>query len=77
MGANIIKITENICMVKGVDKLIGTKVEASDLRGGAALVLAGLAADGITEVTNISHIERGYEHIENTLKNLGANIKKL
>ncbi|QEZ69905.1 UDP-N-acetylglucosamine 1-carboxyvinyltransferase [Paraclostridium bifermentans] len=77
MGANIIKITENICMVKGVNKLVGAKVEASDLRGGAALILAGLAAEGITEVTNISHVERGYEHIEKTLKSLGADIKKI
>jgi UDP-N-acetylglucosamine 1-carboxyvinyltransferase len=77
MGANIINVTDNTCMVKGVNKLIGTTVKASDLRGGAALVLAGLASEGITEVVNISHVERGYEHIENTLKNLGANIAKI
>lgn len=77
MGANIINVTDNICMVKGVNKLIGATVKASDLRGGAALVLAGLASEGITEVVNISHVERGYEHIENTLENLGANIAKI
>ncbi|GAA0707634.1 UDP-N-acetylglucosamine 1-carboxyvinyltransferase [Paraclostridium ghonii] len=77
MGANIINVTDNICMVKGVNKLIGATVKAPDLRAGAALVLAGLAAEGITEVVNISHVERGYEHIENTLKNLGANIIKI
>lgn len=77
MGADILKITENICMVKGVDKLIGAKVEATDLRGGASLIIAGLASEGITEVFDIGHIERGYEKIDNVLKELGANIKKI
>ena len=77
MGANIINITENICMVKGVDVLTGEKVKAMDLRGGAALVLAGLVAEGITEVSNINYIERGYEDFEFILRNLGANIEKI
>ena len=77
MGANIINITENICMVKGVDVLTGEKVKAMDLRGGAALVLAGLVAEGTTEVSNINYIERGYEDFEFILRNLGANIEKI
>lgn len=77
MGANIINITENICMVKGVDVLTGEKVKAMDLRGGAALVLAGLVAEGTTEVSSINYIERGYEDFEFILRNLGANIEKI
>lgn len=77
MGANIIYITENICMVKGVDKLVGNKVKALDLRGGASLVLAGLVAQGETEVSNITHIERGYERLEEVVRNLGGDIKKV
>lgn len=77
MGANIINITENICMVKGVDVLTGEKVKAMDLRGGAALVLAGLVAEGTTEVSSINYIERGYEDFEFILRNLGANIQKI
>ncbi|SCI72203.1 UDP-N-acetylglucosamine 1-carboxyvinyltransferase 1 [uncultured Clostridium sp.] len=77
MGANIINITENICMVKGVDFLTGEKVKAMDLRGGAALVLAGLVAEGTTEVSSINYIERGYEDFEFILRNLGADIEKI
>ena len=77
MGANIINITENICMVKGVDVLTGEKVKAMDLRGGAALVLAGLVAEGTTEVSSINYIERGYEDFEFILRNLGADIEKI
>ena len=77
MGANIINITENICMVKGVDVFTGEKVKAMDLRGGAALVLAGLVAEGTTEVSSINYIERGYEDFEFILRNLGADIEKI
>ena len=77
MGANIINITENICMVKGVDVFTGEKVKAMDLRGGAALVLAGLVAEGTTEVSSINYIERGYENFEFILRNLGADIEKI
>ncbi|HBC32085.1 MAG TPA: UDP-N-acetylglucosamine 1-carboxyvinyltransferase, partial [Clostridiales bacterium] len=52
-------------------------VQATDLRAGAALMIAGLIADGLTEVTNIHHIDRGYEHIENKFMNLGAKIKRV
>lgn len=76
MGANIKSVDENSCMIKGVNSLKGSIVKAMDLRGGAALILAGLAAEGETEILNINHVERGYEDIEYILKNLGAEIKK-
>lgn len=63
-------------IVKGVEKLKGTEVEALDLRGGAAVVLAGLVAEGTTEINNVYEIDRGYECIEKDLKNLGADIVK-
>ena len=62
-------------MLKSIRKLNSSKVEASDLRGGAALVLAGLSAKGTTYVSNIEYIQRGYEHLEEKLQKLGANIK--
>ena len=77
MGANIKHITENICMVKGVEKLHSASVKSPDLRGGASLVLASLVAEGKTEISDIYHIERGYENFENILRNLGADIVKL
>ena len=57
--------------------LSGASLEAGDLRGGAALVVAGLAAEGITEVSGIHHIDRGYENIEETLSSIGAKIKRI
>lgn len=74
MGANI-KTFGKVAVVKGVKELTGAKVSAKDLRGGAALVLAGLVAQGTTEIENIYHINRGYEHMEENLNKLGANIK--
>lgn len=56
--------------------LSGSKVEAADLRGGAALVLAGMAARGVTEVVGVHHIDRGYENFEAKLLNLGADISR-
>ncbi len=73
MGANI-NIDGRIAVVKGVPKLSGAKVLTHDLRGGAALVLAGLAAEGKTIVENIKHIDRGYENIHKTLNQLGVDI---
>lgn len=77
MGANIRYITEKICMVKGVEKLHCASVKSTDLRGGASLVLAALKAKGDTEISDIYHVERGYENFEEVLKSLGANIKKV
>ncbi|AKL95624.1 UDP-N-acetylglucosamine 1-carboxyvinyltransferase MurA [Clostridium aceticum] len=76
MGANI-KIDGRVAIIKGVPKLTGATVAANDLRGGAALILAGLAAEGATIIENAKHIERGYDHIEEVLKIVGAEIYKL
>ncbi len=76
MGANI-KLEGRIAVIKGVRKLVGANVWARDLRGGAALVLAGLAAEGETVVSDIRHIDRGYERIEEKLRQVGAMIKRV
>ena len=73
MGAKI-KIEGKTAIIKGTRKLYGTSVNATDLRGGAAMVLAGLVAKGKTEVDNIKYILRGYERLENKLNSLGARI---
>jgi len=75
MGANI-KIEGRNSIIAGVKKLSAAPVMASDLRGGAALVLAGLVAEGTTEISRIYHIDRGYVNLEGKLKALGANIKR-
>ena len=76
MGADI-KIDSRTAIIEGVDKLTGTKVKATDLRAGAALILAALAASGTTEIQDIHHIERGYHNLDKKLKALGANIHRL
>lgn len=76
MGANIM-IKEKTAIVTGTEKLRGATVRAKDLRAGAALVIAGLAAEGTTYVENITYIERGYERIIEKLSSLGANIHRL
>lgn len=73
MGAKI-KIDGRAAIVEGVDELSGAPVTATDLRAGAALVVAGLVANGETEVVNVGHIDRGYENIEKKLGSLGAHI---
>ena len=73
MGAKI-NIEGKTAIIKGTRKLYGSKVKATDLRGGASLVLAGLAAKGTTKVENIEYILRGYENLEEKLNNLGAEI---
>lgn len=78
MGANItIGSNNRTAKIKGVDNLQGTAIYASDLRAGAALIIAGLLANGITEVYNIYHMDRGYTYIENKFMNLGANIRRV
>ena len=74
MGANI-KTEGRVAVIDGVKSLYGTTVEANDLRGGAALCVAGLASEGITEIDNAEYIERGYEHINLDLQELGAGIE--
>lgn len=76
MGGNI-KIDGRSAVVEGVEGLSGTEVKATDLRAGAALILAGLAAEGDTTITDIYHIDRGYVKIEDKFKMLGANINRI
>lgn len=75
MGANIL-VDGRIAVIKGVENLMGTRVEAKDLRGGAALIVAALSANGVTEINKAYHIERGYEDIIDKFLNLGADIKE-
>jgi UDP-N-acetylglucosamine 1-carboxyvinyltransferase len=76
LGAKI-NVRERIAVVEGVERLSGAYVKAPDLRGGAALVAAGLASEGVTKISNIFHIDRGYEAIEDVLRGIGANIKRV
>lgn len=76
MGANI-KVEGNRAVVIGVDGFTGARVSAPDLRAGAALVMAGMAADGITIVDDIHYIQRGYERFEEKLQGLGAKIERV
>ena len=76
MGANI-QVEGSVAIVEGVKQFTGAQVEAPDLRAGAALVMAGLAADGYTTVDEIGYIERGYENFVEKLKLLGANIEQI
>ncbi len=75
MGANIV-IKNNVAIIKGVEKLHGADVKTTDLRGGAALVLAGLCAEGTTIIEQARIIDRGYETLESDLKALGADIRR-
>lgn len=74
MGSNI-KVEGNVSVIDGVKRFTGASVNALDLRAGAALVIAGLAAEGITTVRDIVYIQRGYEHFEQKLQALGAQIE--
>ena len=76
MGANI-KVEGNSAIIDGVKKFTGARVSAPDLRAGAALVIAGLAAEGITVVDDIVYIQRGYENFEDKLRSLGAEIERV
>ena len=76
MGANI-RIEGSSAYVEGVEKLTGCPVKATDLRAGAAMVLAGLVADGETEITNLHHIDRGYDELVEKLRGLGADITRI
>jgi UDP-N-acetylglucosamine 1-carboxyvinyltransferase len=76
LGANI-ELKENAAIVRGVKKLAGAKVMSTDLRASASLILAGLVAEGATEVLRVYHIDRGYEAIEKKLQLLGADIERV
>jgi UDP-N-acetylglucosamine 1-carboxyvinyltransferase len=75
MGADI-SVDGKVAVIEGTGKLMGAPVKACDLRAGAALIIAGLAAHGITEIEDIYHIERGYENMDLKLQGLGAEISK-
>ena len=76
MGASI-KVEGNTAIIDGVPKYMGAKVNAPDLRAGAALVIAGLAAEGITEIEDIHYIDRGYEDFDGKLRSLGGQIERV
>ena len=76
MGANI-QVDGKVAVVEGVERLTGAPVKALDLRAGAAVLIAGLMADGQTEIEDIYHIERGYSNLVEKLNHLGANIRKV
>jgi len=75
MGANI-KVEGRVAIVEGIHKLSGSPVCATDLRAGAAMVVAGLVAEGETEISNLRHIDRGYENLVDKLKSVGADITR-
>lgn len=76
MGATIMLDSRTATFV-GVEKLIGAPVEAMDLRAGAAMVIAGLAAEGVTEISGVKYIKRGYDHLVEKLRSLGADIEEI
>lgn len=76
MGANI-KVEGRLAIIDGVNKLTGATVTATDLRAGAAMIIAGLIADGTTVITGVDHIDRGYPNIEKKFRKLGADIKRV
>ncbi|MNP64190.1 UDP-N-acetylglucosamine 1-carboxyvinyltransferase [compost metagenome] len=75
MGADI-SVDLNAAFIRGVPRLYGATVEATDLRAGAALVIAGLAAQGKTVVEQVHHIDRGYDQIEKLFQSLGASVER-
>lgn len=77
MGADVSSVDGHVAIIEGIKSFTGAPVKAVDLRAGAAVVIAGLCAQGTTEIENIYHIERGYEDIEEKLRALGADIKKI
>ncbi|OPY87375.1 MAG: UDP-N-acetylglucosamine 1-carboxyvinyltransferase [Syntrophaceae bacterium PtaU1.Bin231] len=76
MGADI-QVKGNTAVVRGVPKLRGAPVMATDLRASASLILAGLAAEGTTELSRVYHIDRGYERVEKKFSALGADISRV
>ena len=76
MGASI-SVDGKVAVVQGVPGLTGAAVRAADLRAGAAMVIAGLAATGTTEIEEIHHIERGYTNLVDKLRGLGADISRI
>lgn len=76
MGADI-RVEGQLAIINGIDTLIGSSVKATDLRAGAAMIIAGLMAEGVTEISEIYHIDRGYENFEEKFVKLGGDIKRV
>ena len=76
LGADV-RVDGKKAVINGVASLTGTQVAATDLRGGAGMVIAGLMAQGVTEITELKHIDRGYEKFEEKFKALGADIQRV
>ena len=76
MGANV-SVDGRVAIIEGVKNLTGAPVKALDLRAGAAMIVAALAAQGTTEIEDIRYVERGYEAIEEKLRSVGAEIRKV
>ena len=76
MGANV-RVIESTAIISGVERLVGAKVSATDLRAGAAMVIAALMAEGVTEIGGVGYILRGYEHFDDKLRSLGAQIENV
>ena len=75
MGAEV-RVAGRVAVITGREHLHGARVKCTDLRAGAALVIAGLQADGLTRISRIEHIDRGYESIERDLGALGAHVRQ-
>ena len=76
MGAQV-QVDGKVAIIEGVPKLKGCPVKACDLRAGAAMVIAGLAAEGVTTISDIKYVERGYENISEKFRALGADFQKV
>jgi UDP-N-acetylglucosamine 1-carboxyvinyltransferase len=76
LGADI-RLEHNVAVIKGVERLQGAPVMATDIRASAALVLAALAAEGETRISRIYHLDRGYEKLDERLKRIGASIERV
>ena len=76
MGAKV-QVEDRLAFIDGVDKLYGRSVEATDLRAGAALIVAGLMAEGTTTISGVKYIDRGYERIEDKLTSVGADVRRI
>jgi UDP-N-acetylglucosamine 1-carboxyvinyltransferase len=77
MGAQVRLVEDRVAIIEGTDSLWGAPVTATDLRAGAALIVAGLIADGTTTISNIKYIDRGYERIDEKLRSVGADIERI
>ena len=76
MGADV-RVIESTAIITGVEKLVGARVNATDLRAGAAMVIAALMAEGTTEITGVGYILRGYERFDEKLRQLGAQVERI